>query len=106
MKPVLTFLGVIGAIGLLIAFGVGGRLLGQEQRRFFEPRDRAIDRQVYEQTPSFVHGKATYIGRLRLQYESAEGAHQTSLRAAILREASTVDTSLLPPATQRFLNTL
>lgn len=107
MKNILLVLGGIVAFGLLIAFGLSMRYGGQEARRFFEPRDRAIDRQVYEQTPSFVHGKTQFLGKLRRQYEAADTpASRASLREMILTEAAVVDASLLPQNLQSFLITL
>lgn len=107
MKNILLTMGAVVALALLIVLGLVARYGGQEARSFFEPRDRAIDRQVFEQTPSFVHGKTQHIGRLKREYDRATtDAQRASLREMILTEASVVDITLLPAPTQTFLRTL
>lgn len=104
------FLTIVGGIVLLCLVPVAIFALtygGQEFERFFKPRDQAIERQVFEQTPSFVHGKTQHIGRLRLKYETAETeAARKSFRSIILSEAAVVDWNLLPPSTRSFLQSL
>lgn len=100
MRPTLA---ILGSIALIIGFG----LAALEWRRYFEPEHAAVGREVFEQTPSFVHGKAQYIARLRLQYEAADtDASRQSLRTLIKSEAAAVDTTLLPRDIQAFLATL
>lgn len=104
MKQAFTVLGAAVGIGaalfLLAYFGLG-------MKRYFAPKHAEADRVIFEQTPSFVHGKSQYIARLRLQYEQADTeSARTSLRTLILDEAAAVDWTLLPPATQAFLETL
>ncbi len=95
------------AVALLFVALIGSGLFGLEWKRYFKPRHAEIDRQVFENTPSFVHGKAQHIERLRFQYEKADtAASRAGLKTTILHEASTVDWTLLPANTQAFLNTL
>jgi len=107
----MRILGIIAAsvlaIVALLALSVGMGLFGLEYDRFFKPRKAEIERTVFENTPSFVHGKAQHITRLRLDYETAEtDTQRAALRRVILHEASTIDNSLLPIDIQNFLNTL
>ena len=98
-----------GLFGLafLLALTVGFGLFGLEWRQFFEPRRAEIDRQVFEQTPSFVHGKAQHITRLRIDYERAKSdVHRSAIRSTILHEASTIDAELLPAGIRQFLRSL
>lgn len=104
MKSALIFFGIIVAI-LTMVFAGGMLELGW--RGFFEPKHENINRQVFEETQSFVHGKIQYISRLRQQYEIADTpAAKSSLRSLILTEASTVDNELLPFTLQNFINSL
>lgn len=101
MKNLLVIVGglVLTAV-VVISLGVGGL----EWKRFFAPRHAEIDRQVFEQTPSFVHGKAQHLTRLRGQYElSTTDAQRNSLRMMIRHEASTIDLNLLPADLRNFI---
>ena len=104
MKNVaVVIVGVLLAIAAVIALGFGA--LGW--RSYFEPKHAEIDRQVFEQTPSFVHGKTQHLSRLRLEYERADtDASKESLRTLILSEAAAVDYDLLPTNLRTFLYTL
>lgn len=109
LKPIIILLGLLLMVTVPIAMvtvPIACRYAGQEVRSVLEPRDRAIDRQVFEQSPSFVHGKAQHISRLKLQYETAQGDHKQALRELILMEAAAVDNTLLPVDLQSFLVTL
>lgn len=98
-----TIAGIVAALLLI----VGLSFFGLEMKRYFKPRSQAIDRQVFENTPSFVHGKTQYINRLRREYVEAETVEsKRGLRDLILSEADAIDHSLLPYDLQQFLNTL
>jgi len=104
MKAIL--LTIVGLLAVL-ALGWGIRAYTLEQNRFFAPKEAEMRREVFENTPSFVHGKAQYISRLKMQYEQATTeAQRNSLKGLILHEASTIDQALLPNNLQHFLNTL
>jgi hypothetical protein len=74
--------------------------------KFFAPRQAEVQREVFEQTPSYVQGKNTYIARLRAQYETADEGHKESLRQLILSEAETIDDDNLTERNRNFVNGL
>jgi hypothetical protein len=75
--------------------------------RFWAPKYENAKRVVFENTQSYVQGKAEYIGRLRYQYANADpGPQKEALRTLILSEAATVDVSKLPTDEQGFLNSI
>lgn len=99
----LVLAGMISSIALI----VGIAILGLEMKRYFAPRNAEIDRQVFEETPSFVHGKAQQIARLRSEYLMADTeAKKNALRQLIQHEASTIKLELLPNDIRSFLRTL
>lgn len=111
MRAFLQIIGGIAAAAVLIvailAGAVGLGLFGLEWKKFFKPRNAEIERQVFEQTPSFVHGKEQHLTRLRLEYETAASdSHRSALRATILHEASTIDHNLLPADLRQFIRSL
>lgn len=97
----------IGGLVLTLALLAGLGLFGLEWKRYFKPRHAEIDRTVFEQTPSFVHGKIQHITRLRGDYERADTAAQReTLKTMIRHEAAVVDLSLLPPDLRNFIQSL
>ena len=80
---------------------------GLEMKRYFAPKHAEIDRNVFEETPSFVHGKAQHIARLRHEYQMADTTSQkNALKQLIQHEASTIRPELLPTDIQQFIRTL
>lgn len=107
MKTLLYMIGLLLAVVALLALIFGGKLFGLETKRYFAPRHAEIDRQVFEHTPSFVHGKIQYLARLRQQYEDADTeASRKSLRSLIKTEAAVVDPYDLPADLRAFTQSL
>lgn len=101
-----TLIGLLGIV-MLLSLGWGIRYYRLEQTKFFAPREAEVQREVFENTPSFIHGKAQHIARLKMQYERAESeAQRNSLKGLILHEAAAIDWSLLPTNLQTFLESL
>ena len=94
---------VLVAIYILGFFATGGELAIY---RFWAPKIEDARREVFEQTQSYVQGKNTYIARLRLQYEMADGSKKSALRGLVLSEAATIDNNKLTPANRAFVNSL
>ena len=74
--------------------------------RFWAPKQANAEREVFEQTQSYVQGKVEYLNQLRLDYEFADGPQKEALRRTILTEASTVDNSKLPLDLRSFVSGL
>jgi hypothetical protein len=72
---------VISGLGFV---ATGGDLMTY---KFWAPKQAAAERQVFEQTPSFIHGKVEYLTRLRFEYQTATGAQKTALAQLIIDEA-------------------
>ena len=94
---------VMVAVYVLGFFATGGNLAIY---RFWAPQVEDARREVFEQTQSYVQGKNTYIARLRLQYEAAEGPQKESLRRLVLQEAETIDDDNLTSVNRAFVNSL
>ena len=97
-----------GLIAVLIVFVVAMVATGAyiEIYRVWAPVKEEARREVFEQTPSYVLGKNTYIARLRAQYEAAEDERKQSLRQLVLEEAATIDESNLSSGNRAFIRTL
>ena len=95
--------GIAGVIVLL--FGLSWAVEGNDffLYKFFAPKRANVERQVFENTQSYVQGKTEYLSRLRYEYSQAEGNQKAALKQLILSEASTVDNSKLPVDLQGFI---
>lgn len=96
-------------LGIFIIVYIGGFfILGSNFfiYKFWAPKYRNVQREVFEQTQSYVQGKNTYISRLRLQYESTEEGQREALRRMILSEAETISRENLTPGNRSFINSL
>lgn len=87
------------AILVIVAIGFGLRSVGMFG-------SAVVDRAVFEQTPSYVQGKNTYIARLRLEYESANETHKEGIRRLIISEAETISPGNLTDSNRMFVNSL
>ena len=100
MRGIVSALGGLLALWLVLNVAIGGGLM---HFRFWAPKYRDAQREVFEQSQSWVQGKVSHLTRLRLSYEGAQGAQREALRRTILTEAATVDTDDLPGALQTFI---
>lgn len=87
-----AFKWVVVVILFLFAVGFVLNLLGLESYKFWAPQREAARREVYEQTPSYVHGKRQYLTRLHAEWarEDSPGA-KDALCSTARHEASTLD---------------
>ena len=91
---ILTCLLLLGGVFFLNAVGF-------INYSFWAPKYAKAERQVFENTPSYVQGKVNYLTTLRLDYERAEpGNQKNALKTAIITEAATVDHKQLPASLQ------
>lgn len=90
-------------VGILFTFG----LVGLGYYSFFAPRYQAVERKVFEETPSYVQGKIQYLTRLQMQYKTAVDPDSKSAIAALIKlEASTLNEKYIPPTLKGFIDSL
>ena len=70
------------AIGVAAIFGVS--YLGYESYKFFAPKYRAVDNQVFKQSEQYNDGMIRDLENLQLEYISADKEHKDALRAIVL----------------------
>ena len=68
-KQVFAGLGIF--VGMLVLTFVLG-LYGLGWKKFFKPKHENVERQVFEQTQSYVHGKIQELAKYRLEYYKLE----------------------------------
>ncbi len=96
MKGFAVFGGIVLAILLFVGLMFGLSALGLVHYQFFAPKFQAAEREVYEQTPSYVQGKEQSLSELRLEYQRAKTqGEKNNIKAMVINEAATVDLNLL-----------
>lgn len=83
----LSILGFILIIGVL--FGVG--VLDLEFQKFFRPRQENVNREVFENTQSYVHGKTQDLSRYYQQYQNADAGEREIISNVIQMQFSEFD---------------
>ena len=105
-----AFLSVIAAIAVLIV--LPWLIMGQDffLYRFFAPKYQAVQRQVFEQTPSYNKGMIQELTNMQYQYVQADFLHKVALSSLILLRVAEYEASdsqpRLPPNLQSFVSEL
>jgi hypothetical protein len=92
------------AIGVAAIFGVS--YLGYESYKFFAPKYRAVDNQVFKQSEQYNDGMIRDLENLQLEYISADKEHKDALRAIVLHRFSVYPEDKMPPNLRNFYNSL
>lgn len=97
-----------GILALVSIYAIGFLMTGGNLAiyRFWAPQFRAAQREVFEQSQSYVQGKVSYLNRLLLEHDAASGERRESLRRLILAEAAQIDDNLLPATLRSRLNAI
>lgn len=94
---------IIGAL-LVGALLIGAPFLGIEYYRLYKPRQQAAEREVWQETPSYVNGKIEQLGKMKREYETSDDpVARKAIRNEALNAALTVDRDTLPPALRGWL---
>jgi len=75
----------IAAVGALLVLCFGLTWMGIEWRGFFGPKRAAVEREIFEETPSYRHGKIQDLTRYRFQYMKATSDEARSAIASTVR---------------------
>ena len=98
--------GAVGAIlmaALLVfalAFG------GYEMYKFFAPKYRAVDNEVFKQSEQYNDGMIRDLENLQLEYIKATAEQKDALRAITLHRFSVYPEDKMPPNLRNFYNDL
>ena len=89
-----TFFISLAAIILLIVVAFSLKLGGLQWTRFFAPKEQAIQREVFEETKSFVHGKTQDLAKYYEEYtKSTDEGEKQSIENLIKIQFSDIDSS-------------
>ena len=80
------------SVGLVFIFSIGCLNLGY--KAFFAPKHAAIDRQVFEQTQSYVHGKIQDLAKYKREFnESKDPAARKAIQNIINQQFAQFDSN-------------
>ncbi len=95
---------------MLVMYGVGFLATGGDLAiyKFWAPKRANAERQVFENTQSYVQGKVAYLSEMRMEYESAkpDSDQRSALRRMILTESAQIDRDHLPADLNAFVESL
>lgn len=108
MKTVFAVVcGFLAFVMLLVGFaalGFFGNYYNLAMYQYFAPRRMAVQRQVFENTPSYQLGNVQTLRDLQAQYITADKSGKEALGAVVLHEAGNVaNENTLPLDVQEFL---
>ena len=108
MKPATKWIALsVLAFATIIVLCFGLTWMGIEWRGFFGPKRAIVEREIFEETPSYRHGKIQDLTRYRFQYIKATSDEARSAIASTVRlQFAQFDVSSLDQAELReFWNT-
>ena len=94
--------GIVLAIGIL--FGIS--LLGFESYKFFAPKYRQVDNEVFKQSEQYNDGMIRDLENLQLEYVNADADHKQAVRAIVLHRFSVYPEDKMPPNLRNFYDQL
>jgi len=102
-KETLATIGfIIGAIAVTFVL----MFLGYESYKFFAPKYRAVDNQVFKQSEQYNDGMIRDLENLQIEYIGADADKKQALRAIVLHRFSVYPEDRLPPNLRNFYNDL
>lgn len=98
--------GVIGALffGALLVFALA--IGGYEMYRFFAPKYRAVDNEVFKQSEQYNDGMIRDLENLQMEYIKADSEGKQALKAITLHRFSVYPEDKLPANLRNFYNDL
>lgn len=82
-----TGIKIIGIIVLIAVIAFGLELAGLEWTRFFAPKRANIEREVFENTKSFTHGKIKELAKHYQEYNEVGSADDRQIIKNVIRES-------------------
>lgn len=106
-KTAMSVLGAIVAfvavVALILGLSFGGRYVGQEFDRFFNPREENIRREVFEQTKSYNEAKEQELIKYKFEYETGDDQTKKAIASAVRHAFADYNDEELDPELQNFV---
>lgn len=85
MKTLGYIMAGILSLVLIIVLAFALNLGGLQWNKFFKPRSAAIERQVFQETASYVRGKTQELSKLYVEYQKASSSADKEAIESIVR---------------------
>lgn len=89
-----AFGGTLAIVVIIVAlvFAIGG--LGLAYKAYFAPKHANVDRQVYEQSQSYVHGKIQDLAKYKQEYDKTDSpVERQAIQTLINQQFAQFDSS-------------
>lgn len=91
-------------LGLLFGLAFATGLFDLEMFKFFAPKYANVEREVFENTKSYLHGVQQDLGKYYHEYQKATGSEREAIRATIQMRFAEVDANKIQnPQVRMFL---
>jgi hypothetical protein len=101
-----NFFASVGMV-LVVAAAVFGLAFGSfEMYKFFAPKYRAVDNQVFKESEQYNDGMIRDLEELEMQYVSATDVQKQALKSIIIHRFEVYDENRLPADLRMFYNDL
>jgi hypothetical protein len=94
------------AVALAIAALFGLSYGSYEMYKFFAPKYRAVDNQVFKESEQYNDGMIRDLQELEMDYAKADDTQKATLKSIIIHRFEVYDESRLPPDLRNFYNDL
>ena len=90
MKKTVGVIAFIAAMFIGLLFGA--EWLGLKWKGYFKPKHESIEREVFEETKSFVHGKQQFLAKAKREYDKCtDDICRKAIENTILQECPTIN---------------
>lgn len=97
MKTVGWIASSIAVLGLSVLLVFGAQWLRLEWRKYWGPKEQAVEREIFRETRSYDEGMVQQLSRFRLQYVRAEDdVEKEAILSTVRQMFAEYDPSRLP----------
>lgn len=82
-------------LATVLAVSIGLEWLGIERRGFFGPKRAEVEREIFEQTRSYVHGKQQDLARFRHEWMLGDDTEKKAIESTIRVMFAEIDPAMI-----------
>ncbi len=86
LKAILALVGAVVLIGILFILGIVFRFINLKTESYFAPKEQTVQRNVFEQTKSYVHGAIQDIAKYYEEYNKAKSEDEKQVIANVIKQ--------------------
>ena len=107
MSDVMKAIGVVLLL-VFVMLGLSWVVMGNDFfiYQWLAPKKAAVERQIFENTPSYIRGNIQELEKQHMDYIKATPAQQAAMKPVILQEAAVINQDQLPPDLKSWISQL